>query len=260
MIEDTDESPLDELNRGTYVSVQFGKSTRPKSLPHLSPVPSVWKTILRTRTAVGQVILQGDALVGIEVELRVVDQNKKEWKYDVTPEFLYPHLVERSPEFRFLDLVDYHNQHPEQVEPPTDKLRQDGLWLFWSTERIKKELTDVSLQTFLNEIASYKPTLYAFIPYQGSVWGEMNEILTGVKNRNHLAPGMIIAVNRQRLADSFPLAPTRFETLSRNILVVIHFEDARPDQGRKTVQDEVWTWLRKRQTEQSNTLPSNESY
>jgi hypothetical protein len=67
----------------------------------------------------------------------------------------------------------------------------------------------------------------------------MNEILAGIRQRSYLYPGLLIAVNRQRLADSFEIEPSRYETFSRNVLVVVHFDGVRPDQGRKTVQDEV---------------------
>jgi len=49
----------------------------------------------------------------------------------------------------------------------------------------------------------------------------------------------MLAINRQRLADIFDIEASRFETLSRNILVIVHFDNAKPDQGRKTLQDEV---------------------
>ena len=67
----------------------------------------------------------------------------------------------------------------------------------------------------------------------------MNEILSKSRARRHLSPGLVLAINRQRLADTFPIGATRYETFSRNVLVVVHFDNARPDQGRKTVQDDV---------------------
>ena len=67
----------------------------------------------------------------------------------------------------------------------------------------------------------------------------MNQILSKSNARTYLAPGLILAINRQRLADLFPIDATRYEAFSRNVLVVVHFDNAQPDQGRKTVQDEV---------------------
>jgi hypothetical protein len=46
-------------------------------------------------------------------------------------------------------------------------------------------------------------------------------------------------VNRQRLADIFDINPSRFQFLGLNSLVIVHFDNAKPDYGRKTVQEEV---------------------
>ena len=61
-----------------------------------------------------------------------------------------------------------------------------------------------------------------------------------MKARSFLYPGLMIAVNRQRLADIFELAATRYETLSRNVFVAVHFANASPDlKGEKLCKDEV---------------------
>ena len=65
MVEDTDPSPLDALGRGTYVRVQFSPTTRPKSLTKLAATGPVWETILRTKTAIGQVLLGREAVCPI---------------------------------------------------------------------------------------------------------------------------------------------------------------------------------------------------
>ncbi len=91
----------------------------------------------------------------------------------------------------------------------------------------------------------YSPFVYAFVPYQGSVWSELNRIEAGVANRNNLYPGLMIAVNRQRLADIFEIDATRYETFSRNVFVIVHFDDAKPDQGRKTIEVEAEDFAKK---------------
>src|SRR5439155_9936106 len=133
---------------------------------------------------------------------------------DIEPLFLYPNEVKRTPAFRFLDLVQYHETHPEQTAPPAEKLRQDGLYLIWDADRIRKELTNDQQSTYDDQLKNYSPYAYAFVPYQGSVWGDLNKIETGVSHRNYLYPGLMIAVNRQRLADIFEIDATRYETFS----------------------------------------------
>jgi len=152
---------------------------------------------------------------------------------------LFPHEVLRNPAFRFLNLGDYYRTHPERSQPSVETIRQDGVYLVWDTDRLQQALTAEQQKTFEAEVKDYSPFLYAFLPYQGSVWADINEQSTGVKNRNYLYPGLVIGINRQRLADTFEFSPTRFETFSRNALIVVHFDGARPDQGRKTLQEEV---------------------
>ena len=234
---DTEDSPLKKLNRGTFVRLQFSSSTRPRSLKSLTPHTNAWMAILQTRTAIGQVLMGRQPLTDIEVSLTVIDSGEE--TITVDPRFLFPSEVDRSPEFRFLDVGEYYQKHPEQADIPDGFKRQDGVYFFWDTERIRSEYTETEQQDFSTQLKEYSPHLYAFVPYQGSVWGEVNEILSESRARNYLAPGLILAINRQRLAEPFPIGATRYETFSRNVLIVVHFDNARPDQGRKTVQDDV---------------------
>jgi hypothetical protein len=173
------------------------------------------------------------------VRLKVINGDGTLHSFSVTPSFLFPHNVKCSPAFRFLDLPEYWKTYGEHTELRREKLRQDGLYLIWDTERIRNQLALEYRQQFNHELESYSPVLYAFIPYQRSLWGEINKQLSGRSNRPHLYPGLMIAVNRQRLADITDIKATRFENLSRNLLVIVHFDNAKPDQGRKTLQDEA---------------------
>lgn len=238
LTEDSSPSPLDVLPRGTYVKIQFSSDTRPRSLAKLATDPRVWATILRTRTAIGQILLGRQPIVELEAKLKVIHGGETSTAV-VKPSFLYPHEVERKPAFRFLDLVQYHKDHSETTKPPADKIRQDAIYFEWPTERIVAELTADQQKAYDEQLRAYSPTAYAFVPYQGSIWGDLNQLVTGTKNRNHLQPGLVIAVNRQRLADITDIQATRYETFSRNVFVVVHFDGARPDQGRKTVEVEA---------------------
>lgn len=239
LVADEEGSPLEPHIRGTYVRVQFSNDTRPRSLAHLAATGEAWRTILRTRTAAGQVLLGREPLAPILVSLHVTTTSGAAHHFDPPSTFLYPHEIERDPEFRFLDLNAHYARNAEQAEPPRGALRQDGLYLVWDAERILREMTEPERQRLSADADAYSPHLYAFVPYQGSVWTAMNEIIARTGSRKHLYPGLMLAVNRQRLADVFEIEPTRYETFSRNVLVLVHFDGVSPDQGRKTVQDEV---------------------
>ena len=237
--DDDDESPLKKLRRGTYVRLQFSPSTRPKSLSALTPHIEAWKAILQTRTAIGQVLIGAPPLVDIRVSLTLINSNGEAEEVNCNPSFLFPHDVTRNPAFRFLDVGKYYEDHPQRSAIPTEFTRQDGIYIRWDTQRIREQFTESEKEEFSEQLDTYSPTLYAFVPYQGGIWGQMNEVLSSSSVRKYLSPGLVLAINRQRLADLFPIGATRYETFSRNVLVVVHFQNAQPDQGRKTVQDEV---------------------
>ena len=238
LAEDTTESPLEKIPRGTFVKIQFSSETRPRSLSKLAIDLRVWATVLRTRTAIGQILLGRTPLARFKAKLTVIYGGVSQ-EVDIKSEFLFPSDIERKPSFRFLDLVKYHEEHSETTKPPADKIRQDGIYLRWPTERIIQELTAEQQGGFVEQLKEYTPFVYAFVPYQGSVWGDLNLLATGLKNRVHLQPGLIIGVNRQRLAEISDIQATRYESFSRNVLVIVHFDGARSDQGRKTVEVEA---------------------
>ena len=236
---DDGNSPLKGMRRGLFIKLLFSDSTRPKSLRGLTTHMDAWAAILRTRTAIGQILIDREPLVDIEFSLTLIDSQGKETTCSFDPTFLFPHQVIRNPVFRFLDLGKYLEDHPQRTDVPDQFKRQDGIYLFWDTDQIRTVYTESERETFNDQLENHSPTLYAFVPYQSSVWGEMNYILSQSRARSYLSPGLVLAINRQRLADLFPIDATRYEGFSRNVLIAVHFDNAQPDQGRKTVQDEV---------------------
>jgi hypothetical protein len=237
--EDTSPSPLDAHERGTYVEIQLSRHTRPRELRRMASSLRAWATILRTRTAVGQILVNQEAFCSFLIQLSLVTGDNEEGVCEVTPRFVFPHEVEREPEFRFLDVEEFWAKHGPRTEIPAESRRQDGIYLTWNPEQITEHLREKAATEFRPLIDQYQPSVYAFLPYHSPVWAEINNILTGDRRRRELSAGLVIGVNRQRLADMFELKVSRFEALSKNMLVVVHFEGARPDQGRKTLQDDV---------------------
>jgi hypothetical protein len=71
------------------------------------------------------------------------------------------------------------------------------------------------------------------------VWSDINKVATGQVRSHFFSPGMVIAVNRQRMADVFPVKASRSEFRAQNVFVLVHFDQAKPDQGRKTLQPQL---------------------
>ena len=237
LVEDTSTSPLDSHARGTYLRVHFSSDTRPKDLRRLASSIETWEAILRTKTAIGQVLLSNHVpTADIDVKLTIFGSTTTTTR-KIHPVFLYPHDTPRTPPFRFLDLPRYYDKHSEQA-PPTEKRRQDGIYLRWDTTRIRSELTIGQQEEYADQLEAHRPFAYAFAPYQASVWRDINAIVTNHSTRKYLYAGLMIAVNGQRLADIFDINPSRYVTFSKNVFVIVHYHDVKPDHGRKTIDTE----------------------
>jgi len=236
LVEDPRPSTLDRHARGTFVQFQFSQYTRPKSLSHLASAPETWEAILRTKTAVGQILLERQAIAQIDAKLHVITEVESKTR-SLSPDYLYPHTIKRPHAFKFLDVPKYYKTHSENSEPPDEKRRQDGLYLTWGTEKVREELTDEQAAQYATELERFTPAVYAFLPYQAAVWTDLNQLSAGKKG--FLKPGLMIAVNRQRLTEQDEIEATRFEVFSRNVFVLVHFDNAKPDLGRKTLQTEL---------------------
>lgn len=236
---DSEPTPLDTHKRETCVRVQFGSETRPSSLSQLGSGIDIWEAIVRTRTAAGEILLGMESAVPIKVHLKVVDRDGLKAENSIGAVFYYPHLVKRNPEFRFLDIGKYHKDHPGLVDHPAEALRQDAVYMEWDTTEIISAIGKEKVKDLDAELAAFTPRLYAFRPYQAPVWSDINKCATQQVKTHYFGPGLVIGLTRQRLAENFPVKASRSELLAQNIFVLVHFDKARPDQGRKTLQSRV---------------------
>lgn len=238
LTEDLTNNPLEKLNRGTFVKIQLSPQTRPRKLSAIATQLKAWETILRTRTAIGQISLFDEPLLSnISIELIVTDNNNLSETKKISPDFLLPHLAKDNPAFRFLDVVDFHERH-ETTEIPLESTRQDAIYLSWDKDRLWNEFIGEK-EEFKEFFDNNNPTLYAFFPYNRSLWDRINTALTETNSRRYLSPGIIIGVNGQRLADIFEHDAKRYTNLAERLFVLIHYDNAKPDQGRKSIQDEL---------------------
>jgi hypothetical protein len=236
---DPEATPLDKYKRGTYIKVQFSKKTKPAILSSLGSAWTHWAAIIRTRTAAGQVLIGQDPLASFKVRLSLVTKDGLKSKHEIDPVFYYPHLVARNPPFRFLDVAKYHQENPNVVDHRPEAKLQDAVYLWWHTDEIKHRLGEEKASDFAKELAEFKPSLYAFRPYQSQVWSEINEVATQQSRTHHFGPGLVLAVNHQRIAEAIRIKTSRSEFLAERVFVLVHFERASPDQGRKTLQPGV---------------------
>ena len=241
MIEvDKSATPLDKHNRGTYLKLLFSKETRPASLVNLGSTLDIWEAIIRTRTAVGQILIGQESAGDFKITLKLVNTDSSVLHRDITPQFYYPHLVQKQPPFRFLNVGKYHRDHAGIADVPKDQQRQDAVWVEWNANDIISQMDEDEKEEFATELSGFSPRLYAFRPYDEPTWTAITESATGQKKRHLLGPGLVIGVNHQRMAsESIRIQPSRSEFLASNVFVLVHFDRAVLDQGRKALQPQI---------------------
>jgi hypothetical protein len=236
---DTEQTALDRQKRGTYIRLQFSSDTKPPSLSQLGSTIEIWEVIVRVRTAVGQIFIGQDPLAPIKVRLMLVGKDGLEAEKDISPGFYYPHLVKRNPPLRFMDVGKYHQEHPGIADHSEDAKRQDAVYIQWDTSQLRDHLEDKDKAEFDEELTKFSPCLYAFRPYHQPLWSVINESATGQVRTHYFAPGLVIGVNHQRMAESTRIVASRSDLLAQNVFVLVHFDKAKPDQGRKALQSRL---------------------
>jgi hypothetical protein len=235
---DSESTPLEKHRRGTNLKLQFSSETRPESLARLGSSIEVWEAIIRTRTAAGQIFIDEEPAAKFKVTLKLITKDGPIEK-EIEPEFYYPHLAQRQPVFRFLDVGAFYDTHPGVADIPEDYKRQDGVYVKWDTPKIKENLEKGELKDFEKEIADFSPRLYAFRPYYAPLWTAINEAATKQVRAHYFGGGLVIGLDHQRIADNIRIQVSRSDFTGQQVFVLVHFEKARPDQGRKTLQTHV---------------------
>jgi hypothetical protein len=236
---DDSPTPLDKHKRGTYLSLQLSSGTRPQSLSHLGSTIEVWEAIIRTRSAAGQIFIgERPASSAFKIRLKLMTRDGTAEK-QIDPQFFYPHLAQRNPPFRFLDIGEYHKAHPGIADHSEDSKRQDAVYVEWDTDEIKRNMEKEELKEFQELLDDLSPRLYAFRPYHAPLWTVINEAATKQHRTHYFGPGLAIGLNHQRIADITRVQVSRSEFEGQNVFVLVHFTRAKPDQGRKTLQPDV---------------------
>ena len=235
---DTESTPLS--GRGTQLTVHFSSDTKPTSLSQLGSGLDIWEVIVRTRTAAGQILIGQEPLMPVKVRLVLIDKDGVREHRAIDPIFYYPDLVKRTPApYRFLDVGEYHKDHPDTVDVKPEFKGQDAIFVKWGTDEIRRHMEKAEIADFESELAQFAPRLYAFRPFDAPMWSLLNESATGQHRTHYFEPGLFIGVNHQRMAEKTQIRASRWELRATNIFVLVHFTGAKPDQGRKTLQSRV---------------------
>lgn len=232
---------FNEISTGTCVTVRCDSESRPKKLSQLARSFSEWECIFRTLTAIGYVDINGDGdefRKRTSIELRIINTDNSEKTGNINFDYLYPHTAQG---FRFLDLKKYHSEHAEQTSiPKKHRNAYDGLYRVWNRDELKNLLNDERKTYFEDLLDKYNPKVYAFFSYGQPLWKELNNRMIGEERKSdRLAAGIQIASEHMPIGEKSD-AQVKYGTGNKNrIFIVSYFENARPDLGRKSFENEI---------------------
>ena len=242
--------PFESMDRGTSMTVRlFGQNIRPKNLAWVGATSAEqWLYLLRTVSTLGGVYFCDEQIPEINIELEVVTiAGERTFASSSQPKYLFPHeVISRAADLReFLEHQQRKVQQGQDVSKPPPKFRKlNGLWGEWTGQDILdgKGFCPIRHRLDDNEMniaKELKLKLYIFLTFSTDLWDHLNDKQINLrKGHRFIGGGLQLATRHmpQGLPITIPLTNNiGFQNLAH---VVVHFENAEPDLGRKGFQPE----------------------
>jgi hypothetical protein len=234
---------FDEFDRGSSFTVRFGGNSRPRDLTWVhATTADQWKTVLLIKTPLGHITFPGDTdYQAVKFDLEVVDAdgNSTTLKQQ-TAGYIYPHTVISS-SIDIDDLVAEQKRLAEKQQD-TSKLpdkykRLNAVYGFWDTTKLLEMEEDAKIQALIQQ---YKVKAYGFFGYSVKLWDQFNDSIAKLrKGMRILRGGLQLATDHMPQGDLLIIPLTSNIGYQNQAHVIIHFEKADPDLGRKGFQPEL---------------------
>jgi hypothetical protein len=249
---DPKHTPFSQIDRGTSVTLRLiGDGIRPRSLNYfIAKTAEQWLCLLRAHTPLGGVYLCGDTPHQIQINLEVVPPPSKGSQATFAvlegPRYLFPHEVLG----RTADLREFLKDQASRAEKGMDISKVpprfsnlNGIWGEWSGDEIigNKSPIKPKLDTGERELlAQLNLQIYAFMCYSTDLWDEYNDNKLGLRKNARIIAGGLQQATKHMPQGAPVMIPLTNNTGFQNIThVIVHFQNAEPDLGRKGFQPEL---------------------
>lgn len=239
---------FNEINRGSSMVVKLtGAAIRPRNLSWIgASTAEQWLAILSTDSPLGGVYLCDDKPLNVMVTLEVVDANGTLSTLKVnTPEYLYPSHVYN----RVADITEYRADIKDRVAkgkdlskiPPKFK-SLNGIWGEWSGDEILDPKSECPIVPRLDEseralVHELGLKIKIFLAFSTDLWDSLNDKKLGLRKGHRLLHGGLQICTRHMVQGPTLTIPMTNNIGFQNLAhVLVHFENAEPDLGRKGFQ------------------------
>lgn len=245
----TSHAPFESIDRGTSMTLILkGTNVRPRTLSYFGAAGAdQWLKILQAHTPLGGVYICGEKAPPIKAIVQVIagDDQLPSSAEITAPRYLFPHEVIGNTE----DLRDYRAEQARREargldlsKVPRRYTNLNGLWGEWDGDEILSDRSPVKPRLDDDEIKLLKDTgfqVYVFQGFSTDLWDDYNDRRLQLrKGTRILRGGLKLATRNMPQGNSITIPLTESIGLQTITHVLVHFQNAEPDLGRKGFQPE----------------------
>jgi len=245
---------FNSIDQGSTFTLKLsGDFIRPKDLKWVGAnTVDQWGAILRIKTPLGGIYIDS-SIPGIECALNFIDEkdNSNQRRIDKC-EYIYPHNVISTCK-ALNDVLDYQKELSDKGKDasklPSYFYKLNGLYNYWNADQIMNEENGLRIQFDEKEkklVSDHRVSIYGFLCYSTNVWDEYNDNILKLRKGGRILKGGI-----QLATNSMPQGEMILIPLTRNLWyqnvthIIVHFDSADPDLGRKGFQPELESLAKK---------------
>jgi len=235
---------FDGVDQGTSFKIKFsGKYIRPSNLRwYQANNPRQWLYLLLIKTPLGAIDLPKLSPSDVLFDISVVDKNGDvETLKEISAAYKYPHLEIKASQrlSKIKKLQQKALDKGKDISQAIQKFKNsNGIYEIYGTNELI-ELLKIS-QSEQEYLELYNVSAYGYFTYSTEVWDQVNDKKAKLrKGLRILRGGLQLANNGMSQGEMITIPLTKSIGHQNQTHVIVHFEDAEPDLGRKGFQPEL---------------------
>lgn len=235
---------FEEIDQGATFKIKFiGENIRPKDLSwYAAQSADQWLYLLLIKTPLGCLSLFEKNIHTTQFTIKVIN---REGEISLLENqlacYIFPEKVIAA-SINLKDVTEYQDkvvkQNGDASRIPSKYTQGNGLYEYFSNENLLKLGSPDEIEKEL--IKTFKVQAYAYFVYSTAIWDKFNNDKAHLrKGLRILRGGIQLANNRMTQGELITIPLTSNIGYQNQCHVVVHFEDADPDLGRKGFQPEL---------------------
>lgn len=243
---------FNSIDRGSTICLKLtGAKIRPKDLIGFgAKTAEQWDKILRIKTPLGGIYFSHPP-IQVKCHIRVIDENGNiTTNENGKCEYIFPHIElipSKSLKEIRMEQKKLMTGGKDGSKLPSQFMRLNGVYNYWDYNDIDTPEFSGRFTAQQKELAKqFNVKFYGFFGYSTNLWDYYNDKVIGLPEGTRvLNSGLQIATNGMPQGDLIQIPLTKNIGYQRVAHVVVHFEKAEPDLGRKGFQPELTSLAKK---------------